>query len=316
MKEKGRYTMTLTQIQYILAVADAGSMNRAAEQLFISQPTLTSAVKALEEEFGITIFHRTSHGVKPTNEGLEFLRYARQLDQQANLIRDRYDHQGQRKKKFYVSTQHYSFATKAFTQMVSRHSMEQYDYAIKETKTINVINDVGDSSSEIGILFLSQFNRKFLKRLFDERDLEFHPLTRCVPYVYLYRNHPLAKKERITNEDLQEYPSMGFDQGAKGSLYLAEEIQVDAQFKRTVIVNDRATMLNLMRAIDGFTLCSGIICQELNGDDYIAVPYETSEEDVSMEIGYITRRKTILSEVAQDYIRELESYLGGAQKVV
>ncbi len=301
--------MTLTQIEYILEIAKAGSMNKAAELLYVSQPTLTSAVKALEDEFGIKIFKRTSHGVKPTNEGNEFLKIARQLNQQANLICDLYGSKGTRKKKFYVSTQHYSFATKAFVELVSMHSMEQFDYAIKETKTMNVIRDVENATSEIGILFRSRFNRTFLQRLFSERSLEFHPLITCQPYVYLYKDHPLADKPFLTNEDLQDYPSMGFDQGEEGSLYLAEEIQSEQPFKRTVTVNDRATMLNLMRGINGFTLCSGIICEELNGSEYRAVPYRCDQpEDMLMEIGYITLKRAILSEVATDYIQQLEDY--------
>ena len=304
--------MTLNQILYALAVFKAGSMNKASEQLFISQPALTSAIRALEEELGLQIFIRSSHGIQATNEGKEFLMYARQVVQQFELLQDRFGLSKKRKKKFYVSCQHYSFATKAFVQLTEGYGLDQYDFGIKETRTFDVINDTASSNSELGILFLSNFNRKFLLRLFEERNLEFHPLITCQAYVYLYRGHPLAQKESIRFEDLKHYPSMSFDQGDEGSLYLAEEILVEQEFPRTIKVSDRATMLNLMRGVQGFTLCSGLICEELNGTDYVAIPYECPDpQEATMEIGYILPKRALLSDVGLEYVAQLERCFHG-----
>ena len=129
-------------------------------------------------------------------------------------------------------------------------------------------------------------------------------------FVYLYREHPLAGKSQISFEDLKDYPNMGFDQGEGGSLYLSEEILSDNDYPQTIRVNDRATMLNLMRGLNGYTLCSGIICEELNGSDYVAVPYadDSSNPNVVMEIGYIIKKDSILSDIARDYNNELVKY--------
>lgn len=303
--------MTLQQILYVMTAAQEGSMNHAAEKLYITQPTLTAAIRSLEKELDITIFRRTSHGVILTNEGSEFLTYARQLYQQYQLISDHYADPEQRRFKFKVSTQHYSFAVKAFVETVNRYGTSKYDFAISETRTRSVIEDVGNSLSEIGILYLSSYNRKYLTKLFNDWNLEFHHLTDCDAFVYLYKEHPLAKKKSITYEELLEYPNMSFDQGDGASLFLSEEILSENEFPRKIKVNDRATMLNLMRGLYGYTLCSGIISEELNGTDYVAVPYEADENNPNaiQKIGYLTRKNTILSKVGEDYIQAVKDYL-------
>jgi len=302
--------MTLQQIYYALTVSDSGSMNSAAEKLYISQPTLTSAIHALEEELHITIFNRTSRGVSLTNEGKDFLLHARQIYQQYELLIDKYSSPDQIHHKFKVSAQHYSFATKAFVETVKKNGTSKYNLEISETKTMDVINDVGNSNSEIGILYLSNYNRKYLQKIFLEKNLEFHRLVKANAFVYLYKKHPLAKNKSIAFDQLKDYPNMSFDQGENSSFYLGEEILGQNEYPRTIKVNDRATMLNLMRGLNGYTLCSGIISEELNGNDYVAVPYQADKKNPNtvMEIGYIIRSHTILSDIAEDYINELKKY--------
>ncbi|MBQ8994547.1 MAG: LysR family transcriptional regulator, partial [Oscillospiraceae bacterium] len=281
------------------------------EKLYISQPTLSLAVKDLEEELNIKIFKRIPRGVILTKEGNDFIIRARQIYQQTELLKNRYADKKEIKRTFSVSTQHYSFATKAFVEMVKKYDTSIYDFAIKETRTMEVINDIEKLSSEIGILYLSNFNRKYIMKLFDEADIEFHHLTNCDAFVYIYRKHPLAKNRSITFEELQDYPCLSFDQGSVDSLYLAEEILGENEYKRTIKTNDRATMLNLMVGLNAYTLCSGIICEELNGSDYIAVPFQADEDNPNtvMEIGYITKKYSEISELGYDYIMELKNYL-------
>lgn len=302
--------MTLQQLLYVLTVSDEGTMNKAAEKLYVSQPTLTSAIRSIEQELHIQIFNRTSHGVTLTNQGREFLTYARQLYQQYELLKNRYEDVSMRRNKFRVSCQHYSFATKAFVQTVRQFGTSKYDFAISETKTMQVIEDVGNSLSEIGILYLSNYNRHFMEKQFEEWNLEFHHLTYCNAYVYLYKEHPLAKQESITYDELLSYPNMTFNQGDSPALYTAEEILIENEFPQTIQVNDRATMLNLMRGLNGYTLCSGIISQDLNGNDYVVVPYEANIENPNsrMEIGWISRKHTILSDIGKVYVETMESY--------
>lgn len=308
--------MTLQQIYYALTIAEAGSMSKASEMLFISQPTLTSSIRELEKEIGTSIFLRTGRGVVQTSEGADFLIYARQVYQQYELLHQKYGEKGNAKRKFGISTQHYSFAVKAFVETVKQFGTLQFEFAIRETKTLEVINDVGNLKSEVGILYLSSYNNKIINKMLKENGLEFHKLIDCNAYVYLYKEHPLANEEAIGMEQLKDYPCLSFEQGDKSSFYLAEEILSDNEYERTIKVNDRATMLNLMKGLNGYTLCSGIICEDLNGDDYVAVPFredETNQNSI-MEIGYIIKKSGLLSQIAKVYINELESYLEGLNK--
>ena len=303
--------MTLTQLRYVIAIAETKSINKAAEQLYVSQPSLTSAVQELEKELGIILFNRSGRGVTLTNDGAEFLLYARQLYGQYETLLEKYGENGSLKKKFGVSTQHYSFAVKAFVDMAKQFDMSKYEFAIRETKTAEVISDVSTMKSEIGVLYLSDFNRKSMEKLLRSAGLEFHHLIDCQAYVYLWKNHPLAKEESISFSQLFDYPCLAFEQGDNSSFYLAEEILSTNEYPRIIRANDRATMLNLMVGLNGYTLCSGIICEELNGNEFTAGPFRDDEENHNsvMEIGYVVRKNTMLGKVGEMYIEALKKYL-------
>ena len=303
--------MTLQQLYYAITISETGSLNKAAELLYISQPSLTSSMQELEKEIGISIFNRGSKGVTLTSDGEEFMLYARQVYNQYESLRDKYSDSGNLKKKFGVSTQHYSFAVKAFVELVKQYDTAVYEFAIRETKTREVINDVATLRSEIGIIYLSDFNKAAITKILRANNLEFHHLINCKAYVYLWKGHPLAGRKRISLKNLRDYPCLSFEQGPQGSFYFAEEILTTREYPRTIKANDRATMLNLMVGLNGYTLCSGIICEELNGSDYVAVPFdpEGDDDEAKMEIGYIIRRNTILSQMATLYIEELRKYL-------
>ena len=302
--------MTVQQLKYIITISETGSLNKASEVLYVAQPSLTNAVQELERELGITLFNRSGRGVTLTNDGMEFVQYARQVVQQYDGLLEKYGKGGTLKKKFGISTQHYSFAVKSFVEMVKHFDTGEYEFAIRETKTREVIDDVAGGKSEIGILYLSDFNRKALEKLLRTNSLEFHHLIDCDAYVYLWKGHPLAKNASVRFEELEDYPCLSFEQGGSGSFYFAEEILSTSEYPRTIKATDRATMLNLMIGLNGYTLCSGIICEELNGSDYIAVPFETETDEADiMEIGYITKKNMIPSKMAELYIAELERYL-------
>ena len=304
--------MTLQQLNYIITISEIGSINRAAEKLYVSQPSLTSAIKELEKELGIVLFNRTGRGVTLTAEGVDFLPYARQVYGQYLNLMEKYGKGGERKQKFGVSCQHYSFAVKAFVEMVKAYDVTKYEFAIRETKTLSVISDVAQMHSEIGILYLSDFNRKAMLKLLNANGLAFHHLINCNAYVYLWKGHPLAGRESISFEDLAPYPCLSFEQGDDSSFYFAEEILSTNDYPRSIKITDRATNLNLMTGLNGYTLCSGIICEELNGSDFIAVPYEADSDNPNsiMEVGYITKNNAILSAMGERYVAEIKRYLG------
>ena len=297
--------MTLAQLRYAITVAGASSMNEAARKLFISQPSLSAAIKELEEEVGVELFKRTNRGISVTLEGEEFIGYARQVVEQYNLIESKYILKENTKKKFGVSMQHYTCAVKAFVEMVKQFGMDEYEFEIHETKTYDVIEDVKNCKSEIGILYLNDFNKKVLTKLFHESAVEFHELLKCHIYVYLWKGHPLASKEEITLKELEEYPCLSFDQGHNNSFYFAEEVLSTYDYKRLIKANDRATFLNLMIGLNGYTLCSGIMCEELNGSDYCAIKLKSDE---IMTIGYIARKGVQVSPLGKKYLEEISKY--------
>lgn len=297
--------MTLTQLRYVIAIANAGSMNEAARNLFISQPSLSSTVKDLEEEIGVELFRRSNRGIFVTPEGEEFLGYARQVVEQYELMEAKYISKKPSKKKFSVSTQHYTFAVDAFVEMVKQFGMDEYEFAIHETKTYSVIENVKNFKSEIGILYLNDFNSKVLTKLFHEYNLEFHELLKCSIYVYMWKGHPLADREEIELSELLEYPCLSFEQGEYNSFYFAEEVLSTYEYKRLIKADDRATFLNLMVGLNGYTLCSGIICEKLNGSEYCAVRLKSDEV---MTIGYLARKGAPISSLGKKYLEEISKY--------
>ena len=302
--------MTLTQLNYLITIAETKSLNKAAEQLYVSQPSLTNAIKELEKELGITLFYRSGRGVTLTNDGTEFLLYAKQIYGQYESVLEKYGKGGSYKKKFGVSTQHYSFAVKAFVDMAKEFDMSKYEFALRETKTMEVISDVNTMKSEIGILYLNDFNRKAIEKLLKSYDLEFHHLVDCQAYVYIWKDHPLAKEASISFAQLNGYPCLSFEQGDNSSFYFAEEILSTNEYSQVIKANDRATMLNLMVGLNGYTLCSGIICEELNGNDFVAVPFRDDAQNPNsvMEIGYIVKTNTVRSKMGELYIEKLKEY--------
>ena len=297
--------MTLLQLKYVITIADCGSMNEAAKRLYLSQPSLSETVMSLEEEVGIEIFIRTNRGIKTTVEGEEFLAYARLVVEQYRLLDDKYISRTKSRKKFCVSMQHYTFAVKAFVEVAKQFGLDEYEFAVRETKTAEVIEDVKNFKSEVGILYRNEFNGKVLDKLFERNELEFHELFTCNTCVYLWNGHPLAENERITMEELEEYPCLSFEQGLNNSFYLSEEVLSTYNYKRIIKINDRATALNLMVGMNAYTLCSGIICEELNGSEYSAIPLDRDEK---MTIGYVARKGINLSKLGKRYIDELMKY--------
>ena len=267
-------------------------------------------MRELEEEIGVTIFARSNKGITVTAAGNEFLGYARQLMAQYALIDARYLSGTPVRKRFSVSMQHYSFAVQAFIRLVERFGMDEYEFAVHETKTYEVIENVARFHSEIGVLYRNAFNEQVLTKLLRDKGLVFTPLFDCAPFVYLWKGHPLAAQPRIHLDDLAEYPCLSFAQGENNAFYLAEEILSTYHYKRLIKADDRATMLNLMRGLNAYTLCSGIICAELNGDDYTAVPLDSDE---TMTIGFIKRRELPLSPLAEIYIEELRTFADAAR---
>lgn len=295
--------MTLQQLIYAVTIAECGSVNQASKQLFLSQSSLSASILNLEQEIGINIFHRTNRGITVTREGEEFLIYARQIVKQYNLAQEKFVLKRETRKSFQVSSQHYTFAVKAFIQMTKQFELERYAFGMHECKTVEVIENVRNYHSEIGVLYIDDFNENILMRTFDENDLIFTELFSCEIFAFMAKNHPLADKQSVSLENLQNYPCLSFDQGEKSAFYLSEEVYSDKNYRQIIHVSDRATMLNLMVGLNGYTLCSGIMCEDLNGENYTVVRLQS---DKLMRIGYIRRKDSQISKMGQIYIQELK----------
>ena len=298
--------MTLQQLRYVTMVAETGTITEAANRLYISQPSLTNAIHELEKEMNIVIFNRTNKGISLSREGEDFLGYARQILEQAAILEDKYKGNGGGKKQYCVSTQHYSFAVNAFVDLIKEYGQDECDFSLRETQTYEIIEDVARLRSEIGILFLNDFNEAVINKILKSYDLEFHQLYVAKPHVFISRKHPLAGKDRIINEELEEYPYLSFEQGEHNSFYFSEEVFAAVERKKNIRVRDRATLFNLLIGLNGYTVCSGVIDKKLNGKDIIAVPL-ADEND--MRIGYITHRKGMLSRLGNTYLEAIKKYL-------
>ena len=299
--------MTLQQLKYVVTVAETGTITEAAGKLYISQPSLTNAIHELEREMQIVIFNRTNKRISLSKEGDIFLGYARQVLEQAEILEDKYKGEGSGKKQFCVSTQHYSFAVNAFVDLIKKYGQEEYDFSLRETQTYEIIEDVAKMRSEIGILFLNDFNEKVITKILKSNKLEFHDLFVAKPHVFISRRHPLADHQIITNEELESYPYLSFEQGEHNSFYFSEEIFSASERKKNIRVRDRATLFNLLIGLNGYTVCSGVIDKKLNGKDIIAVPLA---DESDMRIGYITHRKGMLSRLGTTYLDALSKYIG------
>ncbi len=298
--------MTLQQLKYVVCVAEVGNITVAAEMLFIAQPSLTNAIKNLEEELGINIFNRNNRGVTLTEQGNIFLSYARQMLDQLDLIETKFMNKKEIKPYFSISCQHYSFAVNAFIDVINKFDAKTYNFTLRETQTYEIITDVKDMVSEVGVLYLSSKNEEVISKILKENDIEFELLFVAKPHVFITDNHPLAKKKAIKLEDLDEYPYLSFEQGKNNSFYFSEEVLSTLDRKKNIKVRDRATLFNLLIGLNGYTVSSGVISHELNGESIISRPLLIDEY---MKIGIIKLKNIILSQYANSFIESIKKHI-------
>ncbi|MFC4321766.1 LysR family transcriptional regulator [Litchfieldia salsa] len=298
--------MKLQQLKYVIEIVMCGSINEAARRLYISQPSLSKAVKELEKELGITIFTRTSTGITLSSDGAEFLGYARQVVEQAELLERRYFNTAPSEQLFSISTQHYAFAVNAFVEMIKKYGGDKYQFTIRETRTYEIIEDVKNLRSEIGILYISSFNEKVMIQLLKEEGLDFHELFKAEPHIFVSSKNPLANKTSVTLEDLEDYPRLSFEQGEYNSFYYSEEIFSTIPSKKSIQVSDRATLFNLLIGLNGYTISTGILSEDLNGSDIVSVPLDEGE---IITVGWVVNKKTQLSRMTKLYLEELKQII-------
>ncbi|WP_053351745.1 LysR family transcriptional regulator [Leucobacter musarum] len=293
--------ITLQQLRYFVEVAAEGSISAAADLLYVSQPTMSAALKDLENRVGSTLFVRSTRGVTLTEDGTEFLGYARQVTEQAELLEQRYLGRAPSRRLLAVSTQHYSFVVDAFARMVKASGAAEYAFSLRESRTWDIIEDVRTLRSELGVLFRNDFNRNVIDKLLRDSGLTFTPLFLATPHIFIARTNPLAGRARVTLDDLDELPRLTFDQGANNSFYFAEEILSTRSVAQDIRVSDRATIFNLMISLGGYTISTGIISDDLD-PSIVAVPLDVDER---IEIGWIGQTHIALTAQAQRFVDEM-----------
>lgn len=300
--------MRIQQLEYLERIVEAGSINEAAKRLFLTQPSLSNAVKELENEMGIQIFQRSSGGISLTAEGREFMTYSKQILDQVNLMNERYKNGQQRKQSFSVSAQHYAFVVHAFVELIKSVNANEYQFTLRETETQNIFNDLAQFKSELGILYTNGFNQKIMQRLFKENNLVFTPLFVAKPHIFVSRYNPLTSKSSVNLSDLENYPYLSYEQGEVNSFYFSEEILSTLSHKKSIKVSDRATIFNLMVGLNGYTISSGIISSKLNDDKIVAIPLNV-DDDITM--GWLKHRQVELSPLAERYLTMLKEHIKG-----
>ncbi len=300
--------MRIEQLDYLEKIIKHGSINLAAKELFLTQPTLSNAVKDLEQEMGIQLLIRSKKGVVLTDEGRRFMVYANQVLAQVKLLEGQYKEKTVKKKVFAVSAQHYAFVVHAFVELIKNVETEEYQFTLRETATEKILTDVMKFRSDLGILYLNSFNQEIMKKLFKEHDLEFTPLFTASPHVFLSRDNPLTLKKSLSLADLEDYPYLSYEQGDNNSFYFSEEILSTISHKKNIKVTDRATIFNLMVGLNGYTISSGIISSELNDDKIVAIPLEV---DDYITLGWLKHKQVKLSEMSLDYLERLREHIIG-----
>ncbi len=302
--------MTLQQLKYVIEVAEKGSITEAAKSLFISQPSLSAAIHELEQETATTIFLRNSRGIRLTPEGAEFLGYARQVVQQAALIEDKYIAHSAIKQRFSVSTQHYSFTSSAFVELVRAQGGEAYEFVLREGKTYDTIHDVRTLRSEMGVIYMCSFNEAVLSKMLREANLDFSELFAAKPHIFVGRNNPLAGRRVVTLEDLMPLPCLTYEQGDQNAFYFSEEILSTLNHDKSIKVTDKGTIIDLMVGTNGYTISSGICPSYLRGEEIISIPLEVDE---IIRIGVITHRDYRPTKLGQMYLDILRRVVGDMQ---
>ena len=299
--------MTLQQLKYADAVATYGSISEAARRCFVTQPTLTEAVRLLEEELRIAVFTRSPKGVSVTREGEEFLASARQILDDAARISEKYTGKAVRRPQFAVSCQHFAFAAEAFMEVVKANGAESYDFTLRETVTSEIIDDVARHRSEIGILYLSSRNEKTLRKILKKEELQFEELYTAQPHVFVGKGHPLARRRSIRPAELDAYPYLTYEQGVENALYFAEEVMPAIDRRKNIRVRDRATMTNLLLGLNGFTVASGAHAKAYN-PAIVSVPLELDDK---IRVGIVSRAGIPFSPAAAAFVAAVRRIIAG-----
>ena len=301
--------MTLQQIRYVAEIARHGTISKAAQELYITQPHLSSVLKELENELGITIFSRARKGVVLTEDGREFLHFARPLLEQEERILNFYADKPSSAApfRFSISTQRYPFVIKAFDSYFQKLAPEQFEIHLRESSMDAVIRDVFEKRSDLGIIFLSASTEKFIRKYLAARNLEFHEMVAIDPCVFFRKDHPMASRAEVDLDDMEAYPFASFESGVSVSVEFSEEVLFSSlnAFTRRIYVVDRGTMINTLTHTDAFSIGTGILSEGFAGPELVSRPIRGHQREI--HLGWIQPAGGPIPEPLSAFLRELEA---------
>lgn len=244
--------MNTQHLKYVLEVEKAGSISRAAENLYMNQPHLSKVIKELEDSLGITIFKRTTRGVSPTKKGAEFLFFARKVLQQINELEDLYKPNGKSIKTFDIAVPRASYISHTFTEFVERLSGEAgFNFNYRETNSVRAIRNVADGVNNLGVVRYQQEYESYFRQLIKNKGLKCRKILDFSYLAIMSEEHPLAHKETLALEDFAGYIEIVHGDISVPSLPFARMglgLQ-DRENGRTIAIYERGSQFELLNSI-------------------------------------------------------------------
>jgi DNA-binding transcriptional LysR family regulator len=291
--------MNFQQCRYVEVVARVGSFSQAAKELYMTQPNLSCSIKDLENELGVQLFTRSNTGARLTEDGHDFLKYAKRIIGELDLLQQRYHDEF--KKSFTVASHHYDFLSSPLAKVAQEFKQDYQEFQTIETTTKKILDSVASFEADLGIIYLDDENEHILSSALQYHDLEFTSLGEFPTRVFLRRDHPLAHKSVISETDLKGYNQIRFRQEQSGLNFDEDALDIHDQ-QRILYSNDRGTVMNLLCATDAYASGLGIVNSFVK-DQIVLIPLQNSPKHT---LGYVTNRKKKLSDIGASFINEIK----------
>ena len=298
--------MNFQQCRYVQAIAETGSFSQASKKLFVTQPNLSASIKDLEEELGVQLFVRSNTGARLTDDGNDFVKYAKRIIGELDLLESRY--QQSFRKSFTVASHHYDFLSLPLTQVAQDFGDDYQEFHLIETTTKKILESVDNFESDLGIIYLDADNRHILEKSLANQDLTFTSLGEFPTRIFLRRGHPLADREVLRQKDLEGYPQVRFRQ-EKSGLHFDEDTLEVLDNQTIMYSNDRGTVMNLLTASDAYASGLGIVNSFIK-EQIVLIPLADSPVHT---LGYVTNNKRKSTPILEAFVERIKESLAESE---
>lgn len=301
--------MNIQQLRYVVAIANSGTFREAAEKMYVSQPSLSISVRDLEKELGFKIFRRTSSGTFLTRRGMEFYEKSQELVKGFDIFQNQYANPEEEKDEFSVASQHYDFLPPTITAFSERYP-DYKNFRIFESTTVQILDEVAQGDSEIGIIYLNNQNKKGIMQRVEKLGLEVIELIPFHTHIYLREGHPLAQKEELVMEDLADLPTVRFTQEKDEYLYYSENFVDTSASSQMFNVTDRATLNGILERTDAYATGSGF----LDSDSVNGITVIRLKDNLDNRMVYVKREEVELSQAGTLFVEVMQEYFDQKRK--